>query len=179
MAYLWATLLILLNLVWLATVVAGLPGTWLMVVSTALLAWLYWGDPDAGEPRMFSIATLIVITALAAIAELVEFIAGAAGSQTTGGTWRGSLGALLGGLVGAIVGTFVIPIPIPLVGTLIGAAVGAGLGAWGLELAGGRQMGESAMSGVGAGVGTLVGRVAKLIAGIVIWLIVAVAAFWP
>ena len=177
MAYLWATLLVLLNTAWLATVVAGLPGTWLIVVSTALVAWWQRGDAAAGDEGMFSIATLVVIVVLAGVAELVEFLTGVVGSKRAGGTRWGSVGALVGGLAGAIAATFLIPVP--LLGSLLGACGGACLGAWGLELAGGRKMKESVDVGVGAGVGTLVGRVAKLIAGVAIWLIVAVAAFWP
>jgi len=175
--YLWATLLILLNTAWLATVVAGLPGTWLIVVSTALVAWWQRGDATTDDEGMFSIATLVVIIVLAALAEVVEFFTGVVGSKRAGGTRWGSVGALAGGVIGAIAATFLIPVP--LLGSLIGACGGACLGAWGLELVGGRKMKESVDVGVGAGVGTLVGRVAKLIAGVVIWVIVAIAAFWP
>jgi uncharacterized protein YqgC (DUF456 family) len=175
MAYMWATLLVLLNTVWLATVVVGLPGTWLIVASTALVAWWQRGDAAAGDEGMFSIATIVVIIVLAALAEVVEFFTGVVGSKRAGGTRWGSVGAIVGGVIGAIAATPLIP---PL-GSLIGACVGACLGAWGLELAGGRKMKESVDVGVGAGVGTLVGRVAKLIAGVAIWVIVAVAAFWP
>jgi uncharacterized protein YqgC (DUF456 family) len=126
---------------------------------------------------MFGLAPLIVIVALATIGEIAEFFTGVVGSQKAGGTRRGAVGALVGGFVGAIVATFLIPAPI--LGSLIGACGGACLGAWGFELSGGRKMAESARSGVGAGVGTFAGRVAKLIVGIAIWLIVAVAAFWP
>jgi uncharacterized protein YqgC (DUF456 family) len=177
MVYVWATLLVVLNLVWLATVVVGLPGTWLIVVSTALVAWWHWGDPETGQAGMFSIATLVAIVALAAVAEIAEFVTGVVGSKKAGGTRWGSVGTLLGGIIGAVVATFMIPIPV--LGSLIGACGGACLGAWGLELATGRKMGESARSGMGAGVGTFAGRVVKLAAGVVIWLIVAIAAFWP
>jgi uncharacterized protein YqgC (DUF456 family) len=173
--YLLSTLLVLLNTIWLATVMAGLPGTWLMVLCTALLAWWKWGDPATGQAGMFSLATLITIVALAAIGEIAEFFTGVVGTKHAGGSRRGAVGALIGGFVGAIVATPFIP---PL-GTLIGACGGACLGAWGLELSGGRKMGESARSGIGAGVGTFAGRVVKLIIGIAIWLIIAVAAFWP
>lgn len=175
MTYLWASLLVLLNAVWLATVIAGLPGTWLMVVCTTLLAWWRWSDPASGQPGMFSLATLITIVALAAVGEIAEFFTGVIGTKHAGGTRRGAIGALIGGFVGAIVATPFIP---PL-GTLLGACGGACLGAWGLELSGGRKMGESAKAGIGAGVGTFAGRVVKLVVGIAIWLIVAVAAFWP
>jgi uncharacterized protein YqgC (DUF456 family) len=177
MLYFWATLLIVLNTLWLATVILGLPGTWLIVASTALLAWWKWPEEGSDQTGMFSIATLIVIVVLAAVAEIAEFVTGAIGSKRAGGTRWGSVGALLGAFVGAIVATFMIPIPV--LGSLVGACGGACLGAWGLELAGGRKMHESARAGVGAGVGTFAGRMVKLVAGVVIWLIVAVAAFWP
>jgi uncharacterized protein YqgC (DUF456 family) len=177
MIYLWATLLILLNAIWLATVVVGLPGTWLMVVSTALFAWWHWGDPATGQAGMFSIATLIVITVLAGLGELVEFLTGALGSKRAGGTRWGSAGALVGGIIGALAATFLIPVP--LFGSLIGACIGACLGAGGFELLSGRKWRESAGVGAGAGVGVLAGRVAKLVASVIIWLIVGFAAFWP
>ena len=177
MAYLWATLLILLNTVWLTTVVLGLPGTWLIVASTVLLAWWHWPEPAGGQTGMFSIATLVAIVVIAALAELAEILAGIAGSKKSGGTRWGSLGAIVGGVLGAIAGT--VMIPIPLLGSLVGACGGAAIVAWGFELAGGKRVHESARIGLGAGVGTFWGRMAKLAAGVIIWLIVAVAAFWP
>ncbi|GAF70250.1 unnamed protein product, partial [marine sediment metagenome] len=51
--------------------------------------------------------------------------------------------------------------------------------AWGLELAGGRKLQDSARFAMGAGIGEFLGITSKFILGIIIWLIVAVAAFWP
>jgi len=170
MLYLWSTLLILLNSVWLVLVVFGLPGIWLIVISTCLFAWWRWAD------GVFSIYTLLAITVLAVLGELVEFLAGAGGAKRAGAGWRGSIGALLGALTGAIFGTVLLPIP--LLGTLIGACVGAGLGAWGLELSGGRKLQDSARFAMGAGIGEFLGITSKFILGILIWLIVAVAVFW-
>ncbi len=170
MLYLWSTLLILLNALWLMLVVFGLPGNWLIVISACLFAW--W----RAEDDVFSIYTLIAIAALAVLGELIEFFAGAGGAKRAGAGWRGSIGALLGALTGAIFGTFLLPIPF--LGTLIGACVGAGLGAWGLELAGGRKLQDSARFAMGAGIGEFLGITSKFILGIIIWLIVAVAAFW-
>jgi len=171
MLYLWSVLLILLNALWLVLVVFGLPGNWLIVISACLFAW--W----RAEDNVFSIYTLIAIAALAVLGELIEFFAGAGGAKRAGAGWRGSIGALLGALTGAIFGTFLLPIPF--LGTLIGACVGAGLGAWGLELASGRKMQDSARFAMGAGIGEFLGITSKFILGIIIWLIVAVAAFWP
>lgn len=177
MLYPWATLLALLNTIWLGTVVVGLPGNWLMILSTILLAWWRGGDEAGDSVGMFSLTTIVVIVVIAAGAEVAEFLTGVIGSKKAGGTRWGSVGALIGGIIGAVIGTIVIPIP--LLGSLIGASGGACLGAWALELHGGRSMKASIGAGVGAGVGTLAGRVIKLVAGIVIWLTVTVAAFWP
>ncbi len=171
MLYLWSSILILLNTFWLLLVFFGLPGNWLIVISTCLFAW--WRAEDG----VFSIYTLLAITALAVLGELVEFLAGAGGAKRAGAGWRGSIGALIGAATGAVIGTVLIPIP--LLGTLIGACAGAGLGAWGLELAGGRKMQDSVHYGIGAGIGEFLGITSKFILGALIWLIVAVAAFWP
>ena len=171
MIYVWLVMLIVLNACWLGLVVFALPGNWLIVLSTALFAWWRWDD------HVFSIYTLIAITLLAVLGEVVEFLGGAGGAKKAGAGWRGAFGALAGAVTGAVVGTFAIPIPF--LGTLIGACVGAGLGAWLLELIGGKKMEESVKLGVGAGVGVFLGTTTKFAIGAIIWLIVAVAAFWP
>ena len=171
MLYLWSIALILLNTVWLALVFFGLPGNWLIVISTCLVAWWRW---DEG---VFSIYTLLATTILAVLGELIEFLAGAGGAKKAGAGWRGSIGAIVGAIAGAIVGTFMLPIPV--LGTLLGACVGAGVGAWGLELAGGRKLKDSVRYGIGAGMGEFLGITTKFILGALIWAIVAVAAFWP
>jgi uncharacterized protein YqgC (DUF456 family) len=173
MAYLWAVVLIVLNTVWLGLVLLGLPGIWLMVITAAVVAWWQYGE---GTP-MFGVATLAIIVALAVVGEIVESAAGAAGSRGAGGTRRGTVGALVGGLAGAIVGTVLLPMP--LLGSLIGASVGAGLGALGLELTGGRAMRNSVRTGLGAGAGRLLGTVLKLMVAVAVWVVLAVAAFWP
>jgi hypothetical protein len=175
MTYLCAALLTALNAVWLMLVVLGLPGNWLMLLSTLLVAWWRWGA-EPGRP-MFGMPVLVTICGLALVGELLELLAGMMGSKAAGGSRRGAMGALVGAIVGAIVGTLVIPIPV--LGSLLGTCGGAALGAWGLELSGGRTQRASLKSGVGAGVGRFVGTLAKLVAGAAIWIIVAIAAFWP
>jgi len=171
MVYIWSILLVLFNFVWLCLVVFGLPGNWLIVISTCLFAWWRWED------KVFSIYTLIAIVALAIIGELFEFFGGMRGARKSGASWFGSIAAIAGAIAGAIVGTFLIPIL--LLGTLVGACVGAGLGAWGIELARGKELKECLRHGIGAGLGELLGITSKFAIGIVIWLIVLVAVFWP
>ncbi len=177
MFWLLVVVLLLLNAAWLILVALGLPGTWLMVITTALVAWWKWPADSTVDPPMIGIGVLAAIMVLAALAEVLELVAGVLGAKATGAGRRGSIGALAGGLIGALVGTFLIPIP--LLGSLLGACVGAGLGAWGLELSGGRRQLAALKAGIGAGVGRFVGTVVKLTAGVLIWLVVAIAAFWP
>jgi uncharacterized protein YqgC (DUF456 family) len=171
MLYLLLVLLILLNFVWLMLVIFGMPGNWLIVISTCLFAWWRWED------GLFSIYTLIAIVSLAFLGELFEFLGGMHGAKRAGASWRGSIAAIAGAVAGAIVGTFLIPVL--LLGTILGACIGAGLATWSLELSRGRKMDESVRCAVGAGLGELLGITAKFTIGIIICLIVAVAAFWP
>lgn len=173
MSFVYAILLILINLAWLLLNVAGLPGNWLIVITTALVVWWQWH----GVAPLFSVTTLLVLTGLAVAGEVLELAAGAAGARQAGASRRGSVGALIGGLIGGIAGTFIIPIPA--VGSIIGACGGAFIGALYLEFSGGRSLSESARSGWGAGKGRLVGTLVKLVVGAAIWLWVSVAVFWP
>ncbi len=169
MTYLWAAILVLTNALWLVLDLLGLPGNWLMVAGTLLVAWL--------RPGMFSAGTLVAVVIVAAAGEVLELLSGALGARKGGAGRRGSAGALLGGFVGAIAGTFLIPVPV--LGSLVGACAGACLGAWSLEMSGGRDFDESLRAGVGAGVGRALGTVVKLAAGVLLWLVIAVAAFVP
>jgi len=171
MICIWAILLLAINGVWLLLTLLTLPGNWLMVATTALLAWWQW---DRG---MFSPWVLVAIAALAAAGEVVEFIASAVGVRKAGGTRLGGLGALVGGLAGLVAGTFLIPIP--LVGSLVGTCAGACVGAMTFEAAGGRGAKQSARLGLAAGAGRLAGTLGKFVIGVLIYLIVAAAAFWP
>ena len=177
MTYLVATLLVVVNLAWLALNIFQLPGNWMIVATTGLVAWWQWDAAKGVNEQMFSVYVLVAIVVLAAVGEVLEFVAGAAGAKKAGASRWGSLAALGGGMLGGLVGTFVIPIPI--VGSLAGACGGACLAAWGMELAMGRKMDHSVRSGVGAGVGRLVGTIIKIALGATIWVIVSVAAFWP
>ncbi len=171
MLYFWLILLIAINTIWLVMVPFALPGNWLIVITTALFTW--WRADD----HVFSTCTIGAITALAFVGELVEFFGGMGGARKAGARFLGSLGAILGAVTGALLGTFLIPIPF--LGTLLGSCLGAGTGAAALELLGGRRMEDSVQLGLGAGIGQLIGTAAKITVGILIWLTVTIAAFWP
>jgi len=147
-----------------------LPGNWLMVVGTCLFAWWRWDD------RVFSWPLLVAAGVLALIAEIIEFFAGAGGAKRCGAGWLGALAAIGGALFGAIVGT--IAIAVGVFGTLLGACLGAGMATWVVERITGTEHNQSVRSGIGAGTGVLVGTVSKFAIGCIIWLLIAVAAFY-
>jgi uncharacterized protein YqgC (DUF456 family) len=171
MIYVWIGLLLLLNTGCLLGVLFTLPGNWLMVIMTALFAWWRWED------GIFGITVLVTVALLGLIGEVIEFIAGAGSARRAGAGWGGALAAIGGMIAGALLGTLMIPVPIA--GTLLGACIGAGLATWGVERLGGKAHDKSVKSGVGAGVGVFVGTTTKFLIGCLIWLIIAIAAFWP
>lgn len=169
--YVYIVLLLLLDAFWLALVFFYLPGNWLMVLSTAGFAWWQW---DRG---LFSPWTLAAIAVLALVGEIVEFFAGFGGAKKAGASFWGSAAAIGGAFAGAFAGTFLIPIPF--MGTLFGGCFGAGLVTWWFEHYISKRTETSLRSGVGAGAGVFVGIVFKVLMGMLIWLTVAVAVFWP
>lgn len=156
--------LIAILLLGLTMTVMTLPGLWLMVAAAAGYAWLTHGAYIAWR-------TLAVLLALALVAEVVETASAGAGAKRAGGGRRGLWGAIIGGILGGIFLTFV---PIPIVSTFIGVCLGTFLGAMVGELSGGRELGSSAVIGVGAAAGRVKGTLLKLcfgltITGIVLW----------
>lgn len=170
MMILYGVLLCLLNACWLATVFFYLPGNWMIVLTTGLLAW--W-QRDAG---VISGWTVGVMAAVALVGEVIEFLSGISGAKKAGAGWKASLAAIVGALVGAVVGTVLVPIPF--VGTLLGGCIGAGLATWSVERAGGKQKQDSVKSGLGAGVGVFIGTAAKIAIGAILWLTAAAAVFF-
>jgi uncharacterized protein len=169
MVYVYAVVLTALNLVFWVGILFNLPGTWLMVLVTALLKW--W------QPEYVPVSwtTLGVAVGLAALGEVLEFVLGAAGSRHAGGSKRAAVLAILGSLVGGIIGTAV---PVPVVGTLIGACLGAFTGSLIGDLWAGRPLFPSFEAGWGAAVGRLWGTITKLAVGAVIVVILTLAAFF-
>lgn len=170
MMILYGVLLCLLNAGWLATVFFYLPGNWMIVLTTGLLAW--W-QRDTG---VISGWTVGAMAAVALVGEVFEFLAGVSGAKKAGAGWKASLAAIVGALAGAVAGTVLIPIPF--VGTLLGGCIGAGLATWSVERAGGKQKHDSVKSGIGAGMGVFIGTAAKIAIGTALWLIAAIAVFF-
>jgi len=171
MLYVGLLILVLLNVLWLALVLLGLPGNWLMVLTTALFAWWAW------DRRPFSGGTLIAIALLAVAGELIEFFGGTVGARRAGASWRASFAGILGALIGGLAG--IVVFPVLFVGTIVGACLGVGLAVWLVETSRGEHPELSFRRAVGAGMGEFVGILGKFAVGVVIWLTIAVAALWP
>ncbi len=181
MLYVYASILVLMNLVWLVVTALGLPGNWLMIGGAVALTWWQWKPGAPWGEQMFHPATLIAVVVLALIGELIEFLAGALGSRQAGGSVWGSLAATVGGIAGAIVGTIVfgaVAVPPP-ISTILGAVIGAFGGSAIVELMIGRKRDHAFKVGQGAALGHITGVISKFLLGCAIWLIIAVAAFWP
>lgn len=161
----FALLLLALILGWFINLL-GLPGLWLMVASHAGFGLL------TGWDRLVGWHSTLTLVGLALLAEVLEFVAGAAGSNAAGGRKRGMFGAIVGGIIGGILGTPLLPI----VGTFVGACAGAFAGAALLELSD-RNVTHSLRVGIGAAKGRFWGMVIKLSVGLAMFVVSAWAAF--
>jgi len=160
MAFSILTLVLILSLVLIAL---GLPGLWLMIAS----AVVYNITTHTDAIGWFS---LIVVTILAIVAEIIEFTLSAKYARKFGGSRRAGWGAMLGGMVGAFMG-----VPIPIVGMLIGAFIGSFAGALVGELTTGSSGKDSARVATGALIGRALATAMKMGVGITIavWLFFA------
>ena len=176
MNVLFATILVLLLLVFWALNLVGLPGNWLMLLAAVIYAALI----PAETRTDLSWPLVGVLCVLAVAGELVEFATGALGASKVGGSRRSAVLALLGSLVGSVVGLFV-GLPIPIVGPLVGVLVLASLGAMAGALLGeswkGRSLAQSWKVGEAAFWGRLFGTLGKLMIGAVMVAIAVAALF--
>lgn len=101
----------------------SLSGTWLVVLATILASFL----SGATFPGFW---TPVIMAGIAALVEILEFMAASWGIQQRGGSGLAGLAALGGGLAGLFLGTF---IPIPLLGNLIGMLAGSFACAYAVE----------------------------------------------
>lgn len=166
MSFFWAFLLLMILLLGWVLSLLGMPGNWLMVAAVIGYVLLV---PEQ-SPVSIDWGVAIVLVVLAALGELLEFLAGALGVTKVGGSRRGAILALVGSLAGGIVGLFV-GLPIPVVGPIIGAVLLAGAGAFAGAVLGeqwkGRSFDDSWRVGEAAFWGRLLGTVAKTAIGAV------------
>lgn len=136
----------------LVAIVFGLPGTLVILLSAFVYAW-------ATEFHVVTWGALGWLTLMAAVAEILEQIAGVYGSAKFGSSRKALIGSVVGGIVGAIA---LAPIGFG-VGAVFGAFFGAFAGAFLTELyLEKRQMREALRSGYGAFFGRVGGFIVKM-----------------
>jgi hypothetical protein len=173
--YAWLVVLLLSALTAWTTNFVALPGNWIIVGFAALFAWALPSSAD-----QIGWHTVGVLAALAALGEVLEFSAGAAGAANQGASRRAVALALVGTVVGSIAGAiFGLPVPLigPLLGALAGGAGGAYAGAYLGEMWKGNTPEHSASVGRGALIGRLLGTAGKLLVGVVMIGTLAVHGF--
>ena len=174
MTLLFALLLLAILLASWSLTLLGMPGNWLMVAVTVIYAYF----TPADSPAAISWQTVMIVFVLAGLGEIIEFLAGAAGSASVGGTKRGAALALVGSVIGALLGVF-IGVPIPLVGPIFAALFFAGLGAMAGAMLGetwaGKKVDTSWRVGKAAFWGRLAGTLGKMLVGAVMIAVVLAA----
>jgi uncharacterized protein YqgC (DUF456 family) len=158
-------LLALAVLVGLVLVPLGLPGLWLMLAAGLTHRMVAPGS-------RIGWTTLAIVTALAIVAEYLEFWLAARYTAKYGGSRRASWGALLGGFLGAIVG-----VPVPIIGSVIGAFAGSFLGALLAEYSVTRDPKAAHRAAFGSLVGRVAATVVKTGTGLAIGAILLIRGF--
>lgn len=143
-----ATLLWLLSIALIVIGVAGtvlpaLPGTALVLAGIVLGAWI-------DDFARVGWGVLTGITLLAALAWVLDYVAGLLGAKKAGASKQAIIGAALGTVAGLFMG---------LVGVLFMPLVGAAIGEWLAR----RDHGQALKVGVATWLGILVGMVSKVV----------------
>lgn len=136
----------------------GLPANWILL-GLALVYALVTGLAPLGW------WTLLVLLALAAAAEALEFFVGVGYTAKRGATRWGVGGAFVGGIAGALGCATLVP---PL-GALLGAFLGAFLGAVALEYIAWQRLDIALRSGRAAFFGKVFGALIKTMFGFAMW----------
>jgi uncharacterized protein YqgC (DUF456 family) len=143
-----------ITLLWIlcaALIVAGLAGTVLPVLPGTVLVWGgivlgAWID----DFQRVGTATLVVITVLAALAWVLDYVAGLLGARKAGASRQALLGAAIGTVAGLFMGV---------VGVLFMPLVGAALG----EYLAQKDQTRAVRVGVATWLGIMLGLLAKVV----------------
>jgi uncharacterized protein YqgC (DUF456 family) len=128
------------------SVLPGLPGP--ALVAAGALVWAL-----ATNFETLGVGRLAVLGALAALAFVLDLVAGAVGARRYGASRLGMAGAIVGALVGLFLGP---------VGLIVGCVVGAVAG----ELARGADLARGVRAGAGALIGLLAGLATDLVVSV-------------
>lgn len=144
------TVFILVLFLGIFLTVLGLPGTVLIVFDVMAYA-LATGFAQIG------FKVILILVAMAIVAELLDFLLGMASAVRFGSSRGGMWAALIGSLAGAIILT---PFFLGL-GTLIGIFLGGGVAVFAAEMLQRRKLKPSFRAGLGAMLGRMAGVAVK------------------
>ncbi|MEO8428592.1 MAG: DUF456 domain-containing protein [Verrucomicrobiota bacterium] len=140
------------------SILPGIPGTPLVLLA-AIGHRLYFGEHGA------SLWIFGILLGLTLLSIAIDYLASMYGAKKLGATGRGIFGAVVGGIIGLF---FSLP----------GIILGPFLGALAFELAGGRQLKDASLAGVGAVLGLLGGALGKLLCCLMMITAFAVNVIW-
>ncbi len=149
-------LYILFSFAALASHIFNLPGNFIILGLSLLLAW-YEGF------QQINIKIVIILVVIALLAELVDFLIGIIGAKRYQSSNKAILVSIIFGIIGGI---WLAPLFFGF-GALIGAFTGAYIGALFFELINGRNMKESLRSAWGVFLGKLGGVFSKVAMGLI------------
>lgn len=130
-----------------------LPGTWCLVAGAGLYGWLT-------EWQAVTLSTLLLLSVIAAIGEILELFTSAVVARKAGGSRRAAWGGLVGGMLGMFFLSFLLPVPF--VGSMAGAIAGCFLGAAIAELTVRNHLAHGTRVGFFAALGMAIGTAAKV-----------------
>jgi len=134
----------------------GWPGLWVMVAIVGVGALLGQLGPGI----------VLIVLALAASAELVEFLIVRRMSLRYGGSNRAFWGAVIGGTVGLFMG-----FPVPILGPVIAGVLGSFIGAAGVALYESRDVASASRVGWGVVLARALAAAVKVAAAVIILVI--------
>lgn len=143
---LWLLVVLLIGAGLAGTVLPALPGTALVLAGIVLGAWI--DDFVHVGP-----VTLVVVSLLAVLAWVLEWVAGLLGARRAGASRQALVGAALGTVAGLAMG---------LVGVLFMPLVGAAVGEYMSRRADADAHGQALRVGVATWLGIMVGMIAKV-----------------
>jgi uncharacterized protein YqgC (DUF456 family) len=175
MIYVWATILLISNVLAWGSTFFTLPGNWLILIFSIVYQLVL---PADAHPRLsWSVIGLAVV--LAVLGEAWEFMASAAGAAKKGGSRRGAVLSIIGSLIGSLGGAILAAPLLPVIGPVVGALIGGALGAFAGAYLGERNRTHSDRMNIGKGalMGRLFGTAGKLGLGLILLALITIDSY--
>lgn len=143
----------------------GMPGTFVILAGAVFYNLIHGA-------MVLSVTVLVMLLALAVVAEILEYILGVSMATKRGASRRAAFGGIVGGIIGAFAG-----VPVFLLGPVIGLFAGVFIGAFLVELAVKKDAAASFRSATGAFYGRVGATLVKTLIGITMVLVLCMQVF--